>query len=57
VIREFLDDQQDPSQNVNRGQLAVENRSPIKDWIGAASFVDGDDIVSFPDTGLLWMFG
>lgn len=57
VVREFLDDQQDPRQNVNRGKLAFENESPVKDWITAASFVDGDDIVSNPDTGLLWMFG
>ncbi len=57
VIREFLDDQQDSSQNVNRGQLDFEDDSPIEDWIGAASFVDGDDFASLPDTGLLWLFG
>lgn len=57
VVREFLDDRQDPSQNVNRGRLAFEEGSPIEDWVGAASFVDGDDIASLPDTGLLWMFG
>jgi hypothetical protein len=57
VTREFLDDRQDPRQNVNRGQLAVERRSPIKDWVGAASFVDSDEIASHPGTGLLWMFG
>ena len=57
VVREFLDDQQDPRQNVNRGKLDFERESPIKDWITAASFVDGDEIVSYPDTGLLWMFG
>jgi hypothetical protein len=57
VVREFLDDQQDPRQNVNRGKLEFEKASPIKNWIAAASFVDGDDIVSHPDSGLLWMFG
>ncbi len=57
VAREFLDDQQDPRLNVNRGKLEFERESPIKDWITAASFVDGDDIVSYPDYGLLWMFG
>ncbi len=57
VAREFLDDQQDSQQNVNRGKLAFEKASPIKDWITAASFVDGDEIASHPDTGLLWMFG
>ncbi len=57
VVREFLDDQQDPRQNINRGKLDFEDESAIKDWITAASFVDGDEIVSDPDTGLLWMFG
>ena len=57
IVREFLDDQQDPGQNVNRGRLDSEKKYPIKDWITAASFVDEDPIVSEPDTGLLWMFG
>jgi hypothetical protein len=57
VVREFLDDQQDPRQNVNRGQLAFENTSPINDWIAAASFVDDDEIAQLPDAGLLWLFG
>ena len=57
VVREFLDDEQDPRQNVNQGKLDFEQQSPIKDWISAASLVDGDEIVSLPDTGLLWMFG
>jgi hypothetical protein len=57
VVREFLDDHQDPRQNVNRGRLPSEKTSPIEDWISAASFVDADDIVHLPDEGLLWMFG
>ena len=57
VVREFLDDQQDPQENVNRGRLPSEKKSPIEDWISAASFVDDDEIVQMPDEGLLWMFG
>jgi hypothetical protein len=57
VVREFLNDQQDPQQNVNRGKLAFEKREPITDWITAASFVDGDDVATMSDTGFLWMFG
>lgn len=57
VIREFLDDQQDPQNNVNRGKLPFEKESPIKDWTDAALFVDEDDIVLPTDQGLLWMFG
>ena len=57
VVREFLDDEQDPRHNVNRGKLDIEDDSPIRNWIDAASFVDEDAIVTYPDTGLLWMFG
>jgi hypothetical protein len=57
IVRDFLDDEQEPAQNVNRGKLPTEKQSPIKTWIDAASFVDEDEIVSHPDTGLLWMFG
>lgn len=56
IVREFLDDQQDPRQNVNRGKLDFEARSPVTDWIGAASFVDEDAVAATPDRGLLWMF-
>jgi hypothetical protein len=42
---------------VNRGRLGFERDNPINDWIGAASFVDDDEIVRSPDYGLLWMFG
>lgn len=52
VIREFLDDQQDPSQNLSRGRLDFEEATTIEDWVGAASFVDGDDIASLPDTAI-----
>src|SRR5262245_54600247 len=57
VIREFLDDEDDPRQNANRGQLDFEKASPLKDWISVTAFVDGDEVASFPDAGLLWMFG
>lgn len=57
LIREFLDDTSNPARNVDRGGLDFEQFNPIRNWIGAASFVDDDDIVSSPDFGLLWMFG
>lgn len=57
VIREFLDDQQDPQDNVNRGELAFEQQSPIKNWIDVAAFVDDDVYATSPNKGLLWMFG
>ena len=57
IVREFLDNTASPLSPVNRGQLGFEGDHPINDWIGAASFVDDDEIVCSPDYGLLWMFG
>ena len=57
IIREFLDDTANPQSQVNRGQLDFDGANPIKDWMGAASFVDEDEILRWPDFGLLWMFG
>jgi len=57
VVREFLEDLQDPRQNVNRGRFDFERDSPIDDWIAAASFVDGDDLADAGAAdGLLWLF-
>jgi hypothetical protein len=57
VIREFLDDQQDPSQNVNRGKLESEDDAPITNWIEVASFVDEDELADQGvENGLLWIF-
>ena len=56
VVREFRDDEQDSSQNVNRGHLDFEGASPIYCWIDAASFVDGDDLAVLPEEGTLVMF-
>jgi hypothetical protein len=57
IVREFLDNTASTQNHVNRGQLDFEELNPIKGWIGAASFVDDDEIVRSPDYGLLWMFG
>jgi hypothetical protein len=57
VIREFLDDILNPQSHIDQGQLDFEELNPMKDWIGAASFVDDDEVVRSPDYGLLWMFG
>ena len=56
VVREFRDDEQDPSQNVNEGRLNFEDIYPIQNWVEAASFVDGDDLAASPDDGMLCMF-
>lgn len=56
VVREFRDDEQDPSQNVNKGRLDFEDASPIHRWVEVASFVDGDDLAVLPEQGVLAMF-
>jgi len=57
VVREFLEDLQDPRHNVNRGRLDFERDSPIDGWIAAASFVDEDDLGDpGADDGSLWLF-
>lgn len=56
IVREFLDDEQNPSQNVNGGRLGFEDIYPIQSWVEAASFVDGDDKSESQDYGMLWIF-
>jgi hypothetical protein len=57
VVREFLEDLQDPRNNVNLGRLDFEGRSPMEKWIDAASFVDEDELANFgAPEGLLWLF-
>jgi len=57
IVREFLEDLQDPSENVNRGRLDFERDCPIDNWIAAASFVDEDELADAGAAdGLLWLF-
>lgn len=56
IVRNFLDDQQDPTHNVNEGRLGFEGIYPINTWVEAASFVDGDDQAGSQDYGTLWIF-
>jgi hypothetical protein len=54
VVREFLDDPDNPGANTNRGSSDVEGE-PFKSWIDVASFVDADEL-GFSDAGLLWVW-
>ena len=56
IERNFLDDQQNPGENVDQGMLDVENESPIETWIDVGSFVDDDELGYEPDAGHLWIF-
>ncbi|HKH93385.1 MAG TPA: hypothetical protein VKA54_16390 [Gemmatimonadaceae bacterium] len=44
IVREFLHDLQDPSQDVNHGRLDLERSKLIDDWVDAAWFVDSDEL-------------
>jgi hypothetical protein len=57
IVREFLHDLQDPSQNVNRGRLEFERSTLIDDWVDAAYFVDGDELADDgANEGILLLF-
>jgi hypothetical protein len=57
VVREFLHDVQDPSQDVDRGQLELERTEPIDDWADVARFVDGDELArERADEGTLLLY-
>jgi hypothetical protein len=56
LVRQFLQDDQDPSDDVNIGRLPEEADDPFEDWIGLAGWVDeDDDKLEWPDEGLLWI--
>ena len=57
VVREFLHDLQDPSENVNRGRLELERDTLIDEWADAAWFVDGDELADLgADEGTLLLY-
>lgn len=54
IVREFLDDSQDPEANANVGVSDVEGE-PFESWSDVASFVDSDEL-GFSEVGLLWVW-
>jgi hypothetical protein len=55
VVREFVDDPDDPGANANAGATDVEGE-PFESWMDVARFVDADEL-GFSDAGLLWVWG
>ena len=56
LVREFLQDEQDPSQDVNVGQLPEEAGERMETWIDGARWVDEDELdLARPDQGWLWI--
>jgi hypothetical protein len=54
VLREFLDDADNPEANASRGTSDVEGE-PFESWVDVASFVDADEL-GFSEAGLLWVW-
>ena len=56
LVREFLQDEQDSSQNVNMGRLPEEAGVPLETWIDGARWVEEDELtLTRPDQGWLWI--
>jgi hypothetical protein len=55
LVRQFLQDEQDPSANVNVGTLPEETRQRFVHWADAANWVDEDEDFATSDRGFLWI--
>ena len=55
VVRHFLQDEQDPSADVNVGRLPEEAQQRFVHWADAAAWVDEDEVFTVSDRGLLWI--
>lgn len=55
LVRQFLQDEQDPSANVNVGRLPEEAQQGWAHWADVAKWVDEDEEFAVPDRGLLWI--
>lgn len=56
LVRQYLQDEQDPSSDVNVGQLPEEAKKPFKDWIAVMSWVEEDqDKLARSEQGWLWI--
>ena len=54
ILREFIDDPDEPDTNVNVGKTDVDGE-PFESWEDVAVFVDGDEL-GYCDEGLLWVW-
>jgi len=56
LVREFLQDEQDASQDVNVGRLPDEAGERLETWIDGARWVEEDeDKLIRPEQGWLWI--
>jgi hypothetical protein len=57
LVRQFLQDEQDPSADTDVGRLPHEDKEPIADWVDAAAWVERNEDELFPgaERGWLWI--
>jgi hypothetical protein len=56
LVRQFLEDEQDPSANVNVGRLPEEAGQPFEDWIRVLGWVEADEeTLARSEQGWLWI--
>ena len=55
LVRQFLQDEQDPSADVNVGKLPEEAEQRFDRWPDVAKWVDEDEELTVSDRGLLWI--
>lgn len=56
VIRQYLQDEQDPSEDIHVGRLPEEAHAPFEDWTDVMAWVEADEeTLDRPDQGWLWI--
>jgi hypothetical protein len=56
LVREFLQDEQDPSQDVNVGRLPEEAGERLETWIDGVRWAEEDELrLTRPEQGWLWI--
>lgn len=56
LVRQFLEDEQEPSTNVDVGRLPEEAGEPLEDWIQVMGWVEADEEkLARTEQGWLWI--
>ena len=56
LVRQFLQDEQEPSEDVNVGRLADEAKQPFEGWLDVMAWIEEDETTfERPDEGWLWI--
>ena len=56
LVRQFLQDEQEPSEDVNVGRLAHEAKQPFEGWLDVMAWIEEDETTfERPDEGWFWI--